>query len=363
MGKFDQERQQRAANNSVNTNNTNTMPINHSTSVDMTQDFSLATGFRMYENVTSFKRSRSSSEINASARFGKLTSTYHGMISLDTKADEAFGYLRPLPEKMSSQPGYHAIIELLFPNGQTRKLSQAETIEFWASMLGLDAEDDIPLFRIQYKLDGSGAEFKEFLVDGSVGALVFEFNDINSCFVQGKNAFTQGSGALESVEELRFYPARGFHSITIAETPLESSANLLGIKLPKVLVDEDVVASNVVGLESVSKSSVRRPGRKARHVAAVVASVAPIAEPIVEPIVEEAPCFDDVDDAPCFDEEPAAQTSVAVESAEVANDNNGEATNIVSEDSPLMKHLRAQEAKQASARANAVTAIIDMDEE
>lgn len=359
MGKFDQERQQQAANNSVNTNNnnTNTMPINHSTSVDMTQDFSLATGFRMYENVTSFKRSRSSSEINASARFGKLTSTYHGMISLDSKADEAFGYLRPLPEKMSSQPGYHAIIELLFPNGQTHKLSQAETIEFWANMLGLDAEDDIPLFRIQYKLDGSGAEFKEFLVDGSVGALVFEFNDINSCFVQGKNAFTQGSGALESVEELRFYPARGFHSITIAETPLESSANLLGIKLPKVLVDEDVVTSNVVGLESVSKSSVRRPGRKARHAAVttpVVAPVAPIVEPVVKPIVEEAPCFD---------EEPAAQTSVAVESAEVVNDNDGEATNVVSDESPIMKHLREQAAKQASARANAVAAIIDMDEE
>lgn len=299
-----------SANTNVQTNNnTNTMPINHS--VDMTKDIRNACGFRIYENVKGYQESTFSRD--AFMATGRLTNTYHGSLFRNKKTEAVFGHFTPLPEKMADQPGYHAIIELLFPNGQTRTLTQNESIEFWAVALGLGEDDDLPFFRIKYQLDMVSHEVIDMIEEGEFRSLVFEFNDLERAFKSGGVITVPTGDKMKTREELVFYPARGYHTVQVATEIRESDELLIGIRFANAsLVDESIKDTFELPVHKATKSSIRRPGRRAAAKAvAPVAPVTPEVAQIVEPVVEEPAVT--IDNVP-------VQTIIAAESADVVNE-------------------------------------------
>lgn len=293
-----------SANTNVQTNNnTNTMPI--TPSVDMTKDIRNACGFRIYENVKGYQESTFSRD--AFMATGRLTNTYHGSLFRNKKTEAVFGHFTPLPERMADQPGYHAIIELLFPNGQTRTLTQNESIEFWALALGLGENDDLPFFRIKYQLDWVSHEVIDMIEQGEFRSLVFEFNDLERAFKSGGVITVPTGDKLKTREELVFYPARGYHTVQVATEIRESDELLIGIRFANAsLVDESIRDTFELPVHKATKSSIRRPGRRAAAKAAAVAPITPEVDQIVEPAVV-------IDSVP-------VQTIVAAESADVANE-------------------------------------------
>lgn len=282
---------------------------------DMTNDLSLATGFRIYENVKHRQNGdiADSNAMHARANIsGIVTTTYHGKLFRNRTTGDAFGEFRPLPESLADRPGYHSIIEMLFPNGQSRRLTQAETIEFWANVFNLGEEDDLPLFKIKYQLDQTADELMDLIQDGELGSLVFEFDDINNAFKSGKSstyksikqggAFANG----QEITELVLYPARGRHEILIDNDVQESDELLISAKIKtKTLIDESIKEQIMLPIHKATKSTLRRPGRIAKSIANKVAKTVAVTS------VEEAP----------IKEQPAeiAQTNIAMQSADIAN--------------------------------------------
>jgi len=302
-----------SANANANTN-TNTMNNTNTSSNNMTKDIRNACGFRIYENVKANQEANFNRDSFLAS--GRMTNTYHGALFRNRKTEAVFGNFSPLPEAMNDKPGYHAIVELLFPDGQTRTLTQAETIEFWAIVLNVKEDDaDLPFFRIKYQLDMDSSEIIDMIQEGELACIVFEFNNLQRAFKAGGTVTVSvPSTAHKDREELIFYPARGYHSVKFQDVVRDSDSQLVGIKFPNAsLVDDSIKDLVELPVAKATKSSIRRPGRRAAAAAVVVAPVAPVAAPVAAPVVEPV-----VEPVVVIDNVPV-QTIIATASADVAN--------------------------------------------